>query len=118
MTDILTRFKKCETGVSELKHQFGDDLHNVLINCPETVNAADVICAIEKFLNNTISQQELADWVNIIWFTDLFAYIENEENAIASAMILFETLDEEDVCFTKDDYLQMIDDLKHNQECD
>lgn len=56
MTDILTRFKKCETGVSELKHQFGDDLHNVFINRPETVNASDVICAIEKFLNNTISQ--------------------------------------------------------------
>ena len=46
------------------------------------------------------------------------AYNENEENAIASAMTLLETLDEEDVCFTKDDYLQMIDDLKHNQECD
>ena len=40
------------------------------------------------------------------------------ENAIASAMTLLETLDEEDVHFTKDDYLQMIDDLKHNQECD
>ena len=118
MVNILTKFKKCEITVSDLKHQFGDDLHNAHVNYPEIICTLDVICAIKKFLNNIISRQYLVDWVNVIWFTELFVYNEIEENSIASVMSLLETLDEKEVNFIVDDYLQMIDDLKNNRECD
>lgn len=117
MTNILDKFKKFEIKVSDLKRQFGDDLHNASVTTPKTVCTSDVISAIKKYLNNDISKQDLVDWVNIIWFTELFTYKVSEENSIASVISLLETLDEEGVCFTKEDYLQMINDLKNNKEC-
>ena len=118
MINILDKFKKCEIGVSDLKYHLGDDLYNISISNPETICASDVICVIKKFLDNVITKQDLVDWVNVVWFTELFSYKASEENSIASVVSLLEALDEEDVCFTNEDYLKMLDDLKNNKECD
>ena len=60
---------------------------------------------------------ELVDWVNVVWFTELYEYTSKEENAIASVMALLETLDE-GVEFTDKEYIQMVECLEANEECE
>lgn len=113
----LKKFKKCEISLSELKNQVGENLLAATIESPEIISSLDVIYVIKRFLADKMSKQELADWVNVIWFTDLFKYKEAEENSIASVLTLLETVDEEDVNFSIEEYQEMIECLKNNEEC-
>ncbi len=110
MNKILKKFKNFEIHATELKREIGQNLHNVEIEHPEKVRCNDVITAINKFLQKEISKEVLLDWVNIIWFTDLFEYNKKEEDAIADVMTQLETLDE-DVEFSVTDYEMMIETL-------
>ena len=96
----------------------GEDLYNVPGIKPEKVSAKDVIMMIEEYISNNISLNQVLDWVNIIWFTDPYTYNFTEEDSIASVTTLLETLDEEGVEFTKEDFMEMIDSLKSNKKCD
>jgi hypothetical protein len=116
MSDLLNDFKEFKTGLSELKKYYGDDLHNVLNIKSKVVYSKDVISAIKKYIDGVITMQDLIDWVNTVWFTDLYKYNVKEEETIASVMTLLETIDEENVQFSKEEYLQMIDSLKNNTE--
>lgn len=118
MKKALLAFKKNEIGIVQLKEALGNDLYNVQ-NCkPETVYAKDVIFLIEKFLSKEIPLEAVLDWVNVIWFTDLYRYDSSEEESIASVMTFLEMLDEPDVEFSKEDYEKMIVSLSTNQICD
>ena len=117
MNNILKRYKHFEASLQELKDTFGDDLYNVPNVLPQQVSANDVIYAIQQYLANIISLTDLINWVNIIWFTDLYKYSEREENAIASVMSLLETLDE-GVEFSNEEYFKMVDCLQKNIECE
>ena len=55
------------------------------------------------------------DWVNIIWFTDLYEYNLAEEESIASVITLLETLDEDDVALSNDEFLNMVKCLENNK---
>ena len=118
MKKVLHAFKKTEIGIAQLKETLGNDLYNVH-NCkPETVHAKDVIFLIEKFLSKEIPLEAMLDWVNVIWFTDLYQYASSEEESIASVMSFLEMLDEPEVEFSKEDYEKMIASLNTNQICD
>lgn len=118
MKKVLHAFKKTEIGITQLKENLGNDLYNVQ-NCkPETVHAKDVIFLIEKFLSKEIPLEAMLDWVNVIWFTDLYQYASSEEESIASVMSFLEMLDEPEVEFSKEDYEKMIASLNTNQICD
>lgn len=56
----------------------------------------------------------LIEWVNVIWFTDLFTYDPEQEEAIASVMEILETMDELDANVTDNELSEMIDCLSHN----
>jgi hypothetical protein len=118
MTDLLNDFKELKTGLSELKEFYGDDLHNISNIKSKVIYSEDVISAIKKYIDGIITLQDLIDWVNTVWFTDLYKYNVKEEDSIASVMTLLETIDEEDVKFSKEEYLQMIASLKNNTECE
>jgi hypothetical protein len=64
---------------------------------------------------STISLQELIDWVNVVWFTDLFEYNTSEEESISSVMSSLETLDEDDVQFANKEFEDMIKCLHKNE---
>ena len=117
MTNLLIKFKKFEIGLNDIKNFYGEDLYNIEVDEVVNVSVDDVIQAINYLLNKTIVIQQLVEWVNIIWFTDMFEYKTSEEDSIASVMSLLESLDEEDVSFSNEDYLKMIDSLKNNNEC-
>ena len=115
MNTVLSKYKRFDVSLQELKSVLGEDLYNVADVTPEKVVAADVVYAIKKYLSKAIILSELVDWVNIIWFTELYEYATKEENAIASVMTLLETLDE-GVNFTDDEFAQMIKCLENNTE--
>ena len=117
MNTVLSNYKRFDVSLQELKSVLGEDLYNVADVAPEKVVAADVVYAIKKYLSKAVTLSELVDWVNVIWFTELYEYATKEENAIASVMTLLETLDE-GVNFTDDEYSQMIKCLENNTECE
>jgi len=104
--NILKSFVKLESSKDDLINKFGDDLFNVSVT-PETVTSQDVLSVIQKIKNNEVDLSSLIDWVNIIWFTDLFEYSDRESDSIASVMTVLETLDEEGVCLTDEDFDKM-----------
>lgn len=53
-----------------------------------------VIKLLESFKTGSISESELLDWVNTIWFSDLYDYIDEEMDSIASVMNELEGIDE------------------------
>ena len=105
-------FKKTKTDLVQF---YGEDLLNASGPTLQ-VSAKDVISAIDKYLCGDISKKQLVDWVNVLWFTDLFEYSDCEADSIASVMTVLESLDEADVSLSEHDYLNMKECLYHNQE--
>ena len=112
---LLADFLDFKKSKSDLIQFFGEDLLNAAGPSLQ-VTTKDVIAAIDRYLRNEISKDQLLDWVNVLWFTDLFEYNDNEADSIASVMTVLETLDEADVSLTERDYLKMKECLYHNRE--
>ncbi len=117
MKQVLVDFKNLKISIAELKNSIGMDLYNIDNIKSVKVTTQDVINSINMFTSNEITKDGLVDWVNVVWFTDLFFYDASQEDAIASVMSLLETLDEENVEFSKDDFRKMINALENNVEC-
>ena len=112
---ILNDFLTFKSNKKDLISTYGDDLYNVDVT-PVTVKASNVILAIDKYTTNEIDTPMLLDWVNVIWFTDLYEYMDNESDSISSVLDVLETLDEEGVVLTEDDFIDMKKALLSNQE--
>lgn len=117
MYNSLLKFKNFEINKEELKKICGNDLYNVDIKKEMSISTNDVINAIKFFRAKKITIEQLVDWVNVVWFTDMFKYKDREENSIASVLSLLETMDEDNVSFTENDFNKMIISLKNNEEC-
>lgn len=91
---VLTKFKNLEIYKNELTNLFNTDLKATVISKPIIVYASDVIKLLEFFRSGKITVQELLDWVNTIWFTDLFDYNDSQSDSIASVMNELEEVDE------------------------
>ncbi len=117
MDNGLKAFLNLKISLKQLKKEIGNDLYNIEVERPQKVCAVDVIWAIREYMSGNITLQTLLDWVNVIWFTDLYEYNENEEESIASVVSLLETMDEVGVDFSKDDLLKMINSLEKNNVC-
>ena len=115
MDVILNDFLKLKLSLTELKEIMGNDLYNITVKKPINVRAKDVAFLIGQYLSEEISLQKMMDWVNIIWFTDLYEYNLAEEESIASVMTLLETLDEDDAAFSNDEFLNMVKCLENNK---
>jgi hypothetical protein len=115
MCTILNDFLKIKINLNQLKKELGDDLYNVTITTPRKVYAEDLIFLINQYISHKITLQEIVDWVNVVWFTDLFEYNTSEEESIASVISLLETLDEDDVQFSNKEFMDMIECLSNNK---
>ena len=118
MNNILKKFKSLEIDVEQLQDELGNDLYNIPEIKAEKVCAKDVCFIIEQYLSGKITMQTLLDWINIVWFTDLYVYNSAEEDSIASVMTALETMDEDGVNFTSADFSKMIDSLNTNTDYD
>lgn len=117
MYNNLLKFKNFEIGIKELKELCNNDLYNVKVEKMVTISTKDIIDVINCFQNKKITLEQLVNWVNVVWFTDMFKYNNKEENSIASVLSLLETIDESDVLFTDVDFAKMINSLENNEEC-
>ncbi len=115
MNAILNKFLKTKINLSQLKKELGNDLYNVSVTTPKKVCAEDVVFLINQYISRKVTLQEMVDWVNVVWFTDLFEYNLSEEESIASVISLLETLDENDVQFSDKEFLDMIECLSNNR---
>ena len=88
MKTALKKYKRFAISLQQLKSVLGEDLYSVADVTPEKVSAADVVYAMKQYLAKAVPLPELAAWVNVIWFTELYEYDSKEENAIASVMAL------------------------------
>ena len=116
MYNTLRDFLESKISLPQLKATCGENLYRVEIGSPLIVSSKDVILLIKKYLADQKSLQDVVDWVNVVWFTDLFEYNPTEEDSIASVMPYLESLDEEGVHFSNEEFLTMIYCLSHNIE--
>ena len=65
---------KTKINLNQLKKELGDDLYNVNITTSRKVYAEDLIFLINQYISHKITLQEIVDWVNVVWFTDLYEY--------------------------------------------
>lgn len=72
--------------------------------------------AIQLFLNDTIDKDTLVKWVNVVWFTELYMFDDKDADSIVSVLKVLETMDEDGVIVSKDEFLKMITALTSNTE--
>ncbi len=114
MNVALDDFLKTKINLEQLKKACGQDLYNVKITTPRKVYAKDIIFLINQYISDSITLQEVVDWVNVVWFTDLFEYNQSEEEAIASVMSVLETLDEDNVKISDKELMEIMKCLSNN----
>ncbi len=94
MDTILNEYRQmCITKV-QLREQLGGDLHRVAVDRPVCIKASDVRAGIGHVLSGEKTLEELVDWVNVVWFTELFDFPDAETDSIVSVLEVLETLDE------------------------
>ena len=116
MKKVLNDFLKNKLDLDSVKKILGVNLHSIKVEEPVIVCSQDVIFLINQYLDKKITLQDVLDWVNVVWFTDLFEYNEVEEDSIASVINELETMDEDGVYFSGKDFLEMIECLLQNRE--
>ena len=116
MEKLLDRFRKMEIGKASLQAYFGNDLHNTDCKKPQRIRCGDVVNTICAMLDGSKSVSDVVEWVNVIWFTDLFAFSDAEADSIVSVLEVLETMDEEGVVITTQELNNMISALNANQE--
>lgn len=116
MNKLLNAFKTLSINKKDLTDKIGEDLYNIDCKKPEQIRTSDVINAISSFLNHSITKEQLLDWVNVIWFTDLFEFKEDDLESIVSVLQVLETMDEDDVSISDKELFDMIVALQKNKE--
>ncbi len=97
MDTILNEYRQMRITSAQLREQLGDDLHNVEVSRPVCIKAFDVRDGIGHVLSGEKALEELVDWVNVVWFTELFYFPDGETDSIISVLEVLEMLDEDGV---------------------
>lgn len=116
MNDFLTDYRMMKINKSILCQSLGDDIHNAVVEHPLCIRNIDVINAIELVLSGKKQLDDLIEWVNIVWFTDLFYFLEKETDSIISVLEILETLDEDGVYISDGEMRAMQHALHENTE--
>lgn len=114
MKKALADFRDLKLTKEELRHEIGNDLHN--IDCPQplTIRLSHIIFVLRSFVEKRISVGQLVDWVNVVWFTELFQFHDAETDSIISVLEVLETWDEEDAAISLDTCEKMVVALSEN----
>ena len=115
-TNYLLRFKELQIFKKDLSDELGGDLLALKVDKPVMIYAKDVINVLNAFRSSTITMAQMLDWVNTVWFTDLFDYEESECDSIASVLDKLEDLDEDGRKLTASDIDDYIAALTKNKE--
>lgn len=55
-----------------------------------SIKCSDIVNAIQLLQNGTIDISTLVEWVNVVWFTELFVFDDNETDSIVSVLEILE----------------------------
>lgn len=116
MQERLRQFRELNIGKAELRQAIGEDLHNVECRKACPVKSSHVAHAIQLFQDDSITVEKLVEWVNTVWFTDLFAFDEEEADSIISVLEVLETMDEDGVSVSETELGRMLAALAVNTE--
>ena len=116
MKKYIDLYRELKISKSELQQAIGEDLHNVKCKKASRIKRSDVVNAIQLLLNGTIDKDTLVEWVNVIWFTELFVFDDKDADSIVSVLEVLETMDEDGVIVSEDEFLKMITALTSNTE--
>lgn len=95
LNNVLEKYKNLEISKGELLKLVNKDLKTLKVQKPIEICTGDVIALLENYKQGKITNQDLLDWVNTIWFTDLYEYCDSQSDSIASVMNELEEVDEE-----------------------
>ncbi len=115
-TNYLNMFKNLQISKEELINKVGGNLFTVKIEKPITLYNTDVINVLKAFKLCNISLEQLLDWVNTVWFTELFDYDDEYCDSIASVLDKLEDLDEDNRELSGEDINKYINALVNNKE--
>lgn len=116
MEKWINLYRELKIGKQELQQNIGEDLHNVAHKNSCIVKRSDVVNAIRLFKEGKIGKEVLVEWVNVIWFTDLYTFNDEDADSIISVLEILETMDEETTDVSEDDLTEMITALNSNTE--
>ncbi len=116
MDTILNEYRQMRITSVQLREQLGNDLHNVEVSRPVCIKASDVRNGIGHVLSGEKTPEELVDWVNVVWFTELFDFPDGETDSIVSVLEVLETLDEAGVHISDEELKAMQLALDGNKE--
>lgn len=108
-------YKNLKISLQELKNS----LPNIFFNhCDSrlTVYTEDVQNLLNSFQSGKIGKPELLNWVNTIWFSDLYVYDELQCDCIASILTELEEADERDNVLSKPNIDKYLFALRNNFE--
>ncbi|MEA4833309.1 MAG: hypothetical protein VB118_11940 [Oscillospiraceae bacterium] len=91
---ILNDFKDLKITKKELEEKIGTTQLKNGIHNPIEITAQDVVNLLKAYQSSRITIDMLLQWVNTVWFTDLFTYSDNYCDSIASVMNKLEEIDE------------------------
>lgn len=112
----LSLYRELKISKSELQQAIGEDLHNVECQKAYRIKRSDVVNAIQLLGNGTISKDALVEWVNVVWFTELYVFDDEDADSIVSVLEVLETMDEEGVVISENELSEMITALTSNTE--
>ena len=112
----LSLYRELKISKSELQQAIGEGLHNVECKKAYSIKRSDVVNAIQLLQNGTIPKDALVEWVNVVWFTELYVFDDEDADSIVSVLEVLETMDEDDVIISENELSEMITALTSNTE--
>lgn len=112
----LSLYRELKISKSELQQAIGEGLHNVECKKAYSIKRSDVVNAIQLLQNGTISKDALVEWVNVVWFTELYVFDDEDADSIVSVLDVLETMDEDDVIISENELSEMITAVTSNTE--
>ena len=116
MEKYLSLYCELKISKSELQQAIGEDLHNVECKKAYRIKRSDVVNAIQLYKNGAISKDALVEWVNVVWFTELYVFDDEDADSIVSVLDVLETMDEDGVVVSENELSEMITALTSNTE--
>ena len=116
MENHLSLYRELKISKSELQQAIGEDLHNVDCKKALRIRRSDVVNAIQLLQNGAIDKDALVEWVNVIWFTELYVFDDKDADSIISVLEVLETMDEDGIIVSEDEFSKMITALTSNAE--
>lgn len=111
----INDFKDLKISLEELKRAVPEEFFKRCTN-QTAVYKEDVENLLLSYKNKKISGDALLDWVNTVWFSELFCYDEADADCIASVMNELEEADERDGVLSESNINRYLDALHNNSE--